>query len=483
MRAFTATLGTETDTSSPIPTGWRAFEEAMLWRPGSHPDAVTEATGPLWACRRRARDDGWEIVEGTCAFAMPGGPIPMPVYEALRDEILEQLAQALPVDVVALGLHGAMVADGCDDCEGDLLERVRMLVGDEIAVGAVLDCHAHHTLRMQQSADVLIYFKQYPHTDYVERSEELLSLLERTRNGEIRPHMKARHCRMIAALPTTHDPIKSLVERMSTAERGKVLSLSLIHGFSRGDVPDMGSQVLAVTDDDPALAQTLADEFADELFALREELRPASASNEHMFESLRAVERFPVILVDACDNPGGGAAGDSVEVIRELLKRGLQDACIGPLWDPMAVRLCFDAGVGSRMNLRIGGKVGADSGLPLDAEVVVQSLRKEHFQRFGDLDIPLGDAAAVSFDGLDLVITSLRDQAYSPSLFSGLGIDCTQRKFIVLKSAQQFRIAFDEVCRDIFTFRGRKSQVEFKKVRRPLWPFDELEALPKDLPT
>ena len=455
----------------------------MLWRPGSHPDAVTEATGPLWACRRRARDDGWEIVEGTCAFAMPGGPIPMPVYEALRDEILEQLAHALPVDLVALGLHGAMVADGCDDCEGDFLERVRTLVGEGVAVGAVLDCHAHHTERMQQSADVLIYFKQYPHTDYVERSEELLGLLERTRRGEIRPRMRARHCRMIAAIPTTQEPIKNLIERMSAEERGKVLSLSLIHGFSRGDVSDMGAQVLAVTDDDEDLAQVLADQFADELFALREELRPAPLSNDDVFQSLRNVKRFPVILVDTYDNPGSGAAGDSIEVIRELLNRGLQDACIGPLWDPMAVRLCFDAGVGARMKLRVGGKVGADSGLPLDAEVVVRSLRKDHSQRLGQLDIPLGDAVAVSFDGLDLVITTLRDQAYSPSLFSGLGIDCTQRKFIVLKSAQQFRIAFDSITRDIFFFRGRKSQIELKKVRRPLWPFDDLKTLPKDLPT
>jgi microcystin degradation protein MlrC len=95
---------------------------------------------------------------------MPGGPVPMPVYEALRDEILSQLREALPVDIVALGLHGAMMADACEDCEGDLLSLVRSLVGPDVAVGAVLDCHAHHTSRMQSAADVLIYFREYPHT-------------------------------------------------------------------------------------------------------------------------------------------------------------------------------------------------------------------------------------------------------------------------------------------------------------------------------
>ena len=83
MRVFTATLGTETDTTSPIPTGWRAFEDTMLWRPGQHPDQPTEATGPLWACRRRARESGWSVVEGTCAYAMPGGPVPQSVYEGV----------------------------------------------------------------------------------------------------------------------------------------------------------------------------------------------------------------------------------------------------------------------------------------------------------------------------------------------------------------------------------------------------------------
>jgi microcystin degradation protein MlrC len=479
MRVFTATLGTETDTSSPIPTGWRAFEDTMLWRPGQHPDQPTEATGPLWACRRRARESGWSVVEGTCAYAMPGGPVPQPVYEALRDEILQQLRQALPVDVVALGLHGAMVADRTDDCEGDLLAHVRALVGPQVAVGAGLDCHAHLTQRMQDESDVLVFFKEYPHTDYVECGEHLLDLLERTRRGQVRPLMRAFDCHMVAAMPTQQEPLRSYMADVRAREAGAVLSISVVHGFPRGDVPDMGAKVLVVTDDDAALAERTAHEFGHRLFDMREQLRTTRPTMADTLDQALADAARPLILLEVDDNPGGGAGGDNTDVLRLLLHRGVQDVCAGPLWDPLAVRFCFDAGVGARLQLRIGGKVGRGSGAPLDVQAEVLALQRNHHQRVGGFDAPLGDAAAVSFEGIELVLTSVRDQAYDPSLFSGMGIDCRARRFIVLKSAQQFRIGFDAVSTRVFALRRPASAGPgLQRVGRPLWPFDELTELP-----
>ena len=128
MKVFTATLGTETNTFSPLPTGLQTFEECMLIRAGEHPDRPLLFTGPLWAARKFAAERNWEVVEGTCAFATPAGKTTRAVYESLRDEILDQLKAAMPVDMVALGMHGAMVADGYDDCEGDLLARVREIL-------------------------------------------------------------------------------------------------------------------------------------------------------------------------------------------------------------------------------------------------------------------------------------------------------------------------------------------------------------------
>lgn len=479
MRAFTATLGTEVDPSSPIPTGWRAFRETMLWRPGEHPGQPTEATGALWACRRRAAERGWTVVEGTCAYAMPGGPVPQPVYEALRDEILGQLRAALPLDVVALGLHGAMLADGTLDCEGDLLARAREIVGPHVALGALLDCHAHHGAARQQAADVLVYFKAYPHDDYVERGEELLDLLERTHRGEIRPVMHATPCRMLAGFPTRTEPMKSFVARMRALEQGPVLSVSLVHGFPAADVPDAGAQVLVVTDGDEALARQTGQGLARELFALRHQLRaPRRPMREVLHEALQRTER-PVLLADVDDNPGGGASGDATTVLALLLEQGIGDTCLGPLWDPQAVRFCFDAGVGAQLALRIGGKVGPASGQPLDVRARVLALRADHAQVVRGVRAPLGDCAAVEVQGIEVVLCSVRDQAYEPGLFAGLGIDCAARRFIVVKSAQQYHLGFDAVTAVSLPLRSAdRTARSYTCLNRPMWPLDEEFELP-----
>ena len=145
MRIFTASLATETNTFAPIPTDLRSFEDAGLYPPGRHPDGPTICTSPLWVLRQRARESNLEVIEGTCAWAEPAGLTARAVYEELRDRILAELDAAMPVDAVALGLHGAMVAHGYDDCEGDLLARVRALVGPDVAIGAELDPHCHLT--------------------------------------------------------------------------------------------------------------------------------------------------------------------------------------------------------------------------------------------------------------------------------------------------------------------------------------------------
>jgi microcystin degradation protein MlrC len=451
----------------------------MLWRPGEHPGQPTEATGALWACRRRAAERGWTVVEGTCAYAMPGGPVPQPVYEALRDEILEQLRAALPLDVVALGLHGAMVADSTVDCEGDLLARARAIVGPQVALGALLDCHAHHGAARQQAADVLVYFKAYPHDDYVERGEELLDLLERTRRGEIRPVMHATPCRMLAGFPTRTEPMKSFVARMRALEQGPVLSVSLVHGFPAADLPDAGAQVLVVTDGDEALARQTGQGLARELFALRHQLRaPRRPMSEVLQEALQHTER-PVLLADVDDNPGGGASGDATTVLALLLEQGIGDTCLGPLWDPQAVRFCFDAGVGAQLALRIGGKVGPASGQPLDVRARVLALRADHAQVVRGVRAPLGDCAAVEVRGIEVVLCSVRDQAYEPGLFAGLGIDCAARRFIVVKSAQQYHLGFDAVTAVSLPLRSAdRTARSYTCLNRPMWPLDEEFELP-----
>ena len=147
MRIFAASLATETNTFAPIPTDRASFEAAFYAAPGDHPETPTLCSSPIVALRKRAAADGIDLIEGTATWAEPGGLVQRQTYEALRDEILDQLRAALPVDAVVLGLHGAMVAQGYDDCEGDLLANIRAIVGPDVLVAAELDPHSHLTAK------------------------------------------------------------------------------------------------------------------------------------------------------------------------------------------------------------------------------------------------------------------------------------------------------------------------------------------------
>ena len=275
LRVFTGSLATETNTFAPMPTGLSAFRERGYYPAGTHPDRMTQFAGPLWAARERVKSDGWTLVEGMVAAAQPSGMTTRLAYETLRDELLADLRAALPVDMVVLGLHGAMVADGYEDCEGDLLERVRRMVGPRVVVGAELDPHNHLTPAMVGNADLLVAFKEYPHTDILERARELVDLCAKAAQGRIRPVAAVVDCGMVVKVHTAHQPARGFVDRIMALEgRDGVLSVSITHGFPWGDVPEMGTRMLVYTDGDEASAKALARRLADELIGMREALTP-----------------------------------------------------------------------------------------------------------------------------------------------------------------------------------------------------------------
>ena len=251
MRVFSGTLATETNTFAPMPTGLSAFRERGYYPAGRHPDHMSMFAGPLFVARQRAAQYGWTLIEGMVAAANPGGLVTRVAYEALRDELLADLKSAMPVDIVLLGLHGAMVADGYDDCEGDLLARVREIAGARAVIGAEIDPHAHVSELMVTSADVLIAFKEYPHVDVRERAEELVTLCQRKALGEIAFAPALVDCEMVVPIHTTRDPGRALVQRMQSLEgHDGILSVSIAQGFATGDVPDMGTKVLVYADGD-----------------------------------------------------------------------------------------------------------------------------------------------------------------------------------------------------------------------------------------
>ena len=219
------------------------------------------------AARKVAKDWGWELVEGTATWAEPGGMISRDCWQFLRDQLLNELRAAAPVDIVLPGLHGAMVARGCLDCEGDLLERVRKIAGPEVVVGATLDPHSHLSHKRVANADLPVSFKEFPHTDFVEAAEMLCDLAGKAARAAIKPHMSVFDCKMVSVFPTSREPMKSFVARMKAPEgRNGVLSVSAIHGFMAGDVPDMGSKIIVITDNDPERGAMLARSLGMEMF-------------------------------------------------------------------------------------------------------------------------------------------------------------------------------------------------------------------------
>ena len=184
------------------------------------------------------RAAGAEVIESLAAFAQPAGPTIRAVYEGFRDRILADLTAALPVDMVLINMHGAMVAEGYLDCEGDLLGRIRALVGPDTVIGGELDLHCSITQAMTDAADALITFKEYPHIDGKERARELFTLCHAAQRGAVRPVMTVRDLRMINTWRTSTAPGADIVAAMQEAERrNDILSVSFAHGFPGATCP------------------------------------------------------------------------------------------------------------------------------------------------------------------------------------------------------------------------------------------------------
>jgi len=487
VRLFAATLATESNTFAPMPTSLAAYREGVFLRPGEHPDdAPLMCTAPLFVARRRAAVEGFTLIEGSCFAASPAGTTNRADYEFMRDEILGQLeaahtAEDGPVDGVLLGLHGAMVAHGYDDVEGDIVTRVRDIVGPEVVIGVELDPHCHLTKRRVAAADITILYKEFPHTDVAERAEEVLDLVLATRRGAVRPVTSVYDCRQIGSYPTTQPLMRAFVDKVKAMEgRDGILSISIGHCFPYGDVEELSGRILVITDNDKAKADAVATALGEEFVAMRGKTAPPYETVEGGIKSARSHNGAPVVVADPADNAGGGAPSDNTTILRHLIETGAESAALAPIWDPVAVRLCFDAGLGATFPLRFGGKVAPASGQPIDATVTVTGLARDAWQSFGPTRVPVGDCAAIRVGGVEVVLISNRTQALGLEIFRNLGIEPTERKIIVVKSTNHFMGAFGPIASKVIyvdsdgPLARDYRRLPYAKVARPIWPLDEV---------
>jgi microcystin degradation protein MlrC len=358
-RVFVGSIATETNTFSPLRTDIGDFHEGFYAPPGTHPQTPTLCSAVFPVARARAAQYNWTLIEGTATWAEPGGVVNQHTWTFLREQLLAELSAALPVDIVLLGLHGAMVAQGCLDCEGELLHKVRELVGP----------HAH-------------------------------------------------------------------------------------------------------------IAATLATALGKELYSYRGTTRPEFLGRDEAIDQATRPRgnTLPVVVADVWDNPGGGVPGDSTLLLQTCIDKGVQNIALATIWDPIAVRLCFSAGIGARLPLRFGGKVSHTGGSPVDAMVTVKNLVRNASQHFGTSIVSLGDAVCIEFNGIEVILNTSRTQVYSPDIFSNLGIDPLQRDILIVKSTNHFAAAFAPIAARILyvavdgPYPSDPATNDYQHLRRTIWP-------------
>lgn len=453
MKLLIACLATETNTFSPIPTGRLAFEAAMVSREATRQPANL-FTAPLHEWRRLAEERGWDVVESLSAAAQPAGTTVRNVYEGFRDEILNDLETHQP-DIFLISMHGAMVADGYDDCEGDMMRRARAIMKPDRVIGLELDLHNHMTEAMVANATLIVNFKEYPHVDAPERARELFVMAADAAAGRTHPVMRVHDCRMLTIIETMKQPAMAFVQDMKDAEgKDGILSVSLTHGFPWADVADVGAKTLVIADGDADKAAGTARAFADKLWSIRDGLRMDYPDISQALDIVEASNLSTITLADMGDNAGGGAPADSTFFLQEILRRGMTDIAHGIFWDPVLVTMCQDAGVGARMKVRLGGKICAESGRAVDLDVTVRAIREDMTQKLGDAVMPMGTSVWLDADGVHLVVSTLRTQNFSPSVYTDLGIDITRMKALIPKSTNHFYQNFEKISPQVIHVRS-----------------------------
>jgi microcystin degradation protein MlrC len=265
-----------------------------------------------------------------------------------------------------------------------------------------------------------------------------------------------------------------------------VLSVSLGHGFPWGDVPDLGTKTLVVTNNDSQGAEELAQTLGRELFAMRDQAVPFYYDIDGALDHATSATGTPIVIADVSDNAGGGAPSDSTFILKRMLERGITNVAIGCIWDPIAAAVAIEAGEGAQLDLRIGGKMGVTSGDPVDLHVTVGKVALNAIQYFGPedapVDIPVGDSVAVSANGIDIVLISTRTQTFSPDVFTNVGIDPTKKSILLIKSTQHFYARFAPIAAEVIycsapgavapTFKT----IPYKVASLKRWPMTDIEG-------
>lgn len=431
-----------------------------------------------------AEASGCTVVRGLCARAAPSGVTAQADYEQLRDSLVAEICAAGDIDLVLLSLHGAQVAERCNDCEGNIIRAIRHQVGEDLPVGVLLDLHANLSTRMLEHATLVVAIKEYPHTDFPETAGQLVDLMLRHVHSRIEPVTAFVPLPLFTLWHTPQEPSRTLVERARALEQsGEALHISLLHGFPWSDVEDAGAAVLVTTDNDIEKACGLASHFARQLWHIRDADLGHYKSIHHCLDAVeqQSVSHRPELIADAADNPGAGCGGDATWILREILDRKMDGVAMALFHDPALLARVIDAGEGAELEVSVGGHSGALAGAPVQGRAQVLQINPDaHIDAMpGYPPIPLGTLAAIRIEGVQLVVGSYREQVFGPRVFTEVGIDPGKQRLLVVKSAQHFYAGFRDIAAHVYYSDSPCSRtVDFSSLpfsyrRAPLWPLDQ----------
>jgi len=491
MRLLIAMFKHETNTFSPVPTPLERFYRGVPAN-ASSAEAIDAFRGTGLAIGGFidvAERIGAEIVVATAAEAQPSSPTDDATYERISQMILEQVSRG-GFDGILLDLHGAMVTQTLEDAEGDLLKRLRR-IDPTTPVGVTLDMHANLYEDMVANATVITGYHTYPHVDIHAAGARAAELIVRTIQGEIRPVMVWGNKPMLPHVMrqgTHSEPNKSLQARCVAFEQGQALAASVFVGFPHADISNAGLSAVVCTDGNAALAGAMRDELLEHAWRERQKFVFEAEPLQAAVTRAKQATQFPVVLLDHCDNSASGGSMDTTRVLAEVLRQGLSNAVFYAICDPEAVQQALSAGLGAQVTLSIGGKTPMpalkEQNPPLTVtgrvKLAFDGLYRNRGPMYAGVRTDLGPTVVLDTGAVEIVLISNHQEPFDLNCLSSVGVDPLQKCFIILKSRVHWRAGFGDLARDVIECDGLGvttsdySKLEFRKVRRPIFPLDPL---------
>lgn len=492
MRIVTGGIAQETNTFQWEPTTLNDFQKGSSRIHRGAEIFALEGTGTIYGgIVAEAKRQGVELIPTTYAQAVPGGRVSKEAFETISEEILSGIRAALPVDGVLMGLHGAMALEHDDDGEGLLLAAVREIVGPNVPIAAPLDLHTNLSPAMMRQCDIFVGYKHYPHIDTAETGARAMQLLVKMIEGQVRPSMAFVKVPLVVSnqsmVTTWQSPLKIAIDRArEMEEEDDVEAATVLGGFPFSDTPHTSISIIVVANGNPEKAALYAGELGQLCWDAKADFKTVpTPPSQAIAEAMAGEPGGTYVLADVADSGASGTAGDGTVILKELIEADARSASVAQIMDREAVAACIAAGVGEVVNLTVGGKHDGLHGDPVEVTGKVRLIHEGGFERSGAMGqgtrVSRGRTVVLEINGpggIELQLTEIRGHPSDLNHFRAFGIEPTERRILVLKSAAHFRADYEPIAAKVFEVDApgistpKISSLNYNGLQRPVFPLD-----------